>query len=77
MSETMILSKETRDYVKENTVLKTDNMELLVLRVHTSNWGKTITYTITEHNTKNYMCMKGRTVYCRPLSELYGFEIVQ
>lgn len=74
----MILSKETRDYVKENTILKGANMTLLVRSVHTSNWGKRVTCTITEDNGGTFrVSLKGRTAYGVCLSELYGFEIIE
>jgi hypothetical protein len=74
----MILSKETRDYVKENTILKGKTMTLLVLSVHTSNWGKRVTYKIIEDNGDVFrISLKGRITYGVCLSELYGFEIME
>lgn len=73
----MILSKDTRDYVKENTILKNNRTTLLVKSVSTSNWGKRVTYKIIEDNAKDRICLKGRTAYGVCLSELYGLEIVE
>ena len=71
----MILSKDTRDYVKDGTLLSSPYESYMVTNIWEQGKGKCITVKIMDITDPKQKCWIGHMVYGRPLSEYYGCEI--
>lgn len=72
----MILTKETRDYVRDGTLLRSKYESYMVTGVWDQGKGKCVTIQIMEISDPKQKCWIGHRIYGRPLSEYYGCEIV-
>ncbi len=72
----MILTKETRDYVRDGTLLRSQYESYMVTGIWEQGKGKCITFMIMEVSDPNHKCWVGHRVYGQPLSNYYGCEIV-
>lgn len=72
----MKLSRETRDYVRNGTLLRSGSESYMVTGIWEQGRGKCITIKIMEIADPKQQCWVGHMVYGRPLSEYYGCEIV-
>lgn len=69
----MTLTKNTRELVKNGTILKSELLEIEILNVHVLKYGKTITFKIL--NCKESFHLNG-VIYGDRLSNYYGMEIL-
>lgn len=72
----MKLSKVTRDYVRDGTLLRSANESYMVTSIWEQGKGKSVTVQITEVSDPKQKCWEGHRVYGMPLSTFYGCEIV-
>lgn len=72
----MILTKETRDYVRDGTLLRSKYESYMVTGIWDQGKGKCITVAIMEVSDPKHKCWVGHRVYGRPMSEYYGLEII-
>lgn len=68
----MKLNKDTRDQIKEGTILTQKGLKLLVTNVITVQKGKLVTTKIINHSDSFWI---GHIIYAQPMSWYYGMEI--